>query len=332
MPGGRRLGLAAAAAIVLAIVVAVPFPSALGPGSRAVLSPRSPVVDGSAAPLATSPRAVVLAPPAPLPPENGAGVGTPPPAVIGWTPLENVGTAPDLSGQAMAYDPADGSVVAFGGESRSFFSPPPDGSNQTWMFDGTWSQLHPATSPSARSDAGLVWDPSDGYLVLFGGINVTDGVALNDTWAFENGNWIRLAPATAPAARFGFGFAWDPTLGGALLYGGCGSTGYFGTCSALVNGGTWSFLGGNWTEISSAASPPNGVGERLSLDPTTGSMVLVGAPDVDGISSTWAFGRAGWTGSNASAPPFEEFSAIAFDPGLDGLVAFVTPLNKAYAV
>ncbi len=41
----------------------------------------------------------------------------------------------------------------------------------TWTWDGTtWTELAPATSPSARADASMAYDPATAQLVLFGGV------------------------------------------------------------------------------------------------------------------------------------------------------------------
>ena len=79
----------------------------------------------------------------------------------------------------MAYDPGTGQLVLFGGN---------DGSGtvaDTWIWNGSdWTELSPATSPPARSDASMAYDPGTGQLVLFGG---NDGVGGFDgsTWAFS---------------------------------------------------------------------------------------------------------------------------------------------------
>ena len=40
----------------------------------------------------------------------------------------------------------------------------------TWTWDGsTWTQQHPATSPSARSGASMAYDAATGNAVMFGG-------------------------------------------------------------------------------------------------------------------------------------------------------------------
>ena len=70
-----------------------------------------------------------------------------------WTNLSStlgVAPAPTLY-QAMAFDPADNYTVLFGGLS---VTPVTHAINTTWAFaNGSWKQLQPAVSPSARRGA-----------------------------------------------------------------------------------------------------------------------------------------------------------------------------------
>jgi hypothetical protein len=77
----------------------------------------------------------------------------------------------------MAYDPATGDMVLFGGGSNSGLL------NDTWTWDGTtWTQQSPATSPPARYLASMAYDPATGDMVLFGGAG--NSGFLNDTWTY----------------------------------------------------------------------------------------------------------------------------------------------------
>src|SRR5437667_12879814 len=67
------------------------------------------------------------------------------------------------AGLAMAYDEVRGNAVIFGGGTAI----PPTVFNDTWVWDGTtWTQLFPATSPSARSSSALTYHAARGTAVL----------------------------------------------------------------------------------------------------------------------------------------------------------------------
>src|SRR5919204_2419983 len=68
------------------------------------------------------------------------------------------------------------------------FSVAPD--TATAQANSTWTQLSPATSPSARSYVAMTYDPVSGKIIMFGG---WDGRRhLNDTWAFDGTTWTHL--------------------------------------------------------------------------------------------------------------------------------------------
>ena len=79
----------------------------------------------------------------------------------------------------MAYDPATGNVVLFGGaDALQRFG-------DTWTWDGTtWTKQAPATSPPARYSASMAYDAATGNVVLFGG---QGGAFLGDTWTWGSG-------------------------------------------------------------------------------------------------------------------------------------------------
>jgi hypothetical protein len=159
-------------------------------------------------------------------------------------------------------------------------------------------------------------------VLLFGGIRATSGPALGETWEFRGGNWTNLTPSAAPSARYGFAFAWDPTIGAALLFGGCGSPAADGGCGPKPAVSTWSFVGGNWSSVVTDLTPAEGPGEQLAYDPSDQVLVLIGASASTTESTTWSFGSDGWNGGNASALPQENYSAVAYDPLLGGVVDF----------
>ncbi|MCI4322074.1 MAG: PQQ-binding-like beta-propeller repeat protein, partial [Thermoplasmata archaeon] len=83
---------------------------------------------------------------------------------------------PGSMNASMAYDAADRSVVQFGGCATDLCPSP-----ETWTWaGGMWTNATPeflnaSNSPSERLDAGMAYDASDGYVVLFGGYSAAGG-------------------------------------------------------------------------------------------------------------------------------------------------------------
>lgn len=112
-----------------------------------------------------------------------------------WTDAPVSGGPSARVDSSMVYDEALHSFVLFGGASVTGYSPPASPGDlgnvtvggalgDTWTWDGTtWTQLHPAASPTARFLAQMAYDTVHHQVVVFGGAfsDTADG---NDTWVF----------------------------------------------------------------------------------------------------------------------------------------------------
>ncbi len=118
-----------------------------------------------------------------------------------WHQLSPTNSPSARNGASMAYDPATGQLVLFGGVTTNSYL------NDTWTWNGSnWTQFAPATSPPARAYATMAYDSGTGQLVLFGGYN---GGNLGDTWTWNGLTWTQLNPATSPSGRYEASMAYD---------------------------------------------------------------------------------------------------------------------------
>ena len=144
-----------------------------------------------------------------------------------WSLLTPAGSPPARHSASLAYDPVSTNLILFAGCTIHQLQPcdisgVPATLGDTWSWNGTtWTQLTPATSPSARSGAAFATDTATdvNQAVLFGG-ETASGTALGDTWFWTGTNWVLQSLTPSPPARFAAGFAFDPALGGLLLFGG----------------------------------------------------------------------------------------------------------------
>jgi hypothetical protein len=122
--------------------------------------------------------------------------------------------SPPPSNPSIAYDPAHGNVVLFGGADSQGVD-----LNQTWTWNGeTWTQQSPLTSPSPRGLPSMAYDSSIGALVLFGG-SAGPPSALNDTWIWNGITWAQLQTTHTPVGRWAASMDFDPMIG-LVLFGG----------------------------------------------------------------------------------------------------------------
>ena len=82
----------------------------------------------------------------------------------------------------------------------------------------TWTKQHPATSPSARIGASMVYDAANGTVVLFGSTSRRP----DQTWTWDGSTWTRQSPASSPPAQAAASMAYDAATGTVVLFGGVG--------------------------------------------------------------------------------------------------------------
>ena len=129
------------------------------------------------------------------------------------------GTPPPLYEPAMAFDPASGQLLMFGGSGSRMYG-------DTWIWaSGSWHQLHPAHHPEDRRGAAMVYDPVSRRLILSGGTEFTAGdlgkplnsggknafVVFDDTWAWDGADWQELQ-RDPPKPLGSIGILPDPLL------------------------------------------------------------------------------------------------------------------------
>jgi hypothetical protein len=214
-----------------------------------------------------------------------------------WTQLHIPGPSARL-GEYMAYDYFDHYILLFGGgpyltlNSSLYYS-------DTWEFqNGTWTALPESIHPDARGLGGLTWDAADGYLLMYGGMSSQYDIH-EDTWTFVGGLWHNLSVASHPPPLLSPGLAYDPAAGYVLLYSGATPSPNLEFGDDLEQ--TWSYSGGQWTNLtgSIAGTPPDGrILFSMAYDPAQGYIVLYGGWNTtanDIFGDTWIFLDDSWT-------------------------------------
>jgi hypothetical protein len=236
-------------------------------------------------------------------------------AAADWSESSGPQFSPGVAQAAMAYDPAMGEIIEFGGD---YIAGSTVHINRgTYAFNGsTWSELSTATSPPARYAASMVYDAAIGKVVLFGGTNYTSD--LYDTWTFDGTNWVSLAlsPSASPPARYSASMVYDPATDDVVLFGGYSS-------SEL--GDTWIFNGTEWTQQILSPNPGDCDYGAMAYDPSIGEVVLFGCGSSG--TATWVYKSSGWAQlSPATNPGFGEPS-MDFDEASNQLVLVSSPYS-----
>ena len=238
-----------------------------------------------------------------------------------WTLQSPSNSPPARDAASLVFNPSIGQSILFGGIVSGVEQ------NDTWAYDSLedeWSQLAPQTPPPTRSGASMIFYPTTGQIILFGGSN--NGTPLNDTWAFDSVtlNWTQLTPVLSPTARFAASMAFDQSSGQIILFGGSNGT--------ILND-TWAYALGTWAQIIVTQPPPIRESACMSFDPSSGNIILFGG-DNDSITlnDTWAFetqlNPVRWTKLNPTTVPAGRSGASMIFDQSNGLTTLFGGINS----
>jgi hypothetical protein len=164
----------------------------------------------------------------------------------------------------------------------------------------------------------MTYDAADGWVLLFGGATHTK--AFGDTWIFSAGKWTRLAPAGAPAARYGGALAYSPLDHAAILFSGAQ------VGSGAVNlSDTWQFAHGTWTRVSPAFSPSSRTTAQVASGTASSPLVLFGGshyPFTTDLNDTWTYHASVWTRVVPHQPAARFGATMAYDEADHYVVLF----------
>jgi cysteine-rich repeat protein len=196
---------------------------------------------------------------------------------------------PPRRSAGMAYLPAAGAVVLFGGRD-------PDGAalGDTWTWDGTaFGAVASAESPPPRIDPAMTLDPVRGRIVLFGGLG--EAGPLDDTWVLDATGWTELAPPTVPAARSRAALAHDGASDRLVLFGGLEASGRLAD--------TWTFTNDTWSRLPALGDVPAFCGDlALVYHSVAGHLLLVHGQVEDADLEAYRLDGEVWT--RLVDPPF----------------------------
>jgi hypothetical protein len=250
-----------------------------------------------------------------------------------WAQQHPVTSPSPRNSSGMAYDPALGKLVLFGGLGNVIVG-------DTWLWDGTnWTRVSTAHSPSPREDPAMVYDAALGKIVLFGGQGVFDSNTatsyLADTWVFDGNDWTQVlgedqTGTTAPRRRSLAAAAYDSINQVVVLHGGQADTA--GSVS-VQRGDTWTFNGTSWTQVSvddptGQSAPSPRAGARMEYAPALGGLILFGGLTNQGAVSpyandTWKWNGTAWAQLHpTTSPDGRQLFGSAYDAVRQQIVLF----------
>jgi hypothetical protein len=225
---------------------------------------------------------------------------------------------------AMAYDSQSDRVILFGGMPGEAYR-----SDETWAYDydtDTWTNMNPATKPSARAGHAMAYDSESDRVILFGGMAVSY-ISNDETWAynFEANVWTFMSPTTEPSARHWHAMAYDSQSDRVILFGGG------------LSDETWAYNYNTdiWTNMNPSSRPDGRYSHRMAYDSQSDRVILFGgATQYESHNDdTWAYDYDAntWTNMNpASKPPARQGHAMAYDVLSDAVILAGGSIETGY--
>lgn len=220
----------------------------------------------------------------------------------------------------IAYDPGQHGVLLL-------YTDRLDANSYTWLLrHQVWTNLtvNRSTEPTPRGGEGMVYDASDGYVVLFGGAGSwagscasgTSAGICNDTWKFTHGIWQRVLAPHSPPPLYRFGMTYDARDGYVLLFGGAKGVG------PGISNQTWAYHHGNWTRMALGRTPPPLYDPALAFDGQDAKVVLFGGARaaLGDRNETWTYQGGQWTRLPPGAPLARDFADIVYSHSATGLI------------
>jgi hypothetical protein len=176
-------------------------------------------------------------------------------------------------------------------------------------------------TPSARTNARIVYDPVTTKTILFGGETEFDGGTklvydLGETWEWNGLSWIQRYPEFAPPGRSEFVMVYDSNRSQMVIFGGKNGLN-------LYLNDTWIYKNNHWLKLDPPSSPSARRFGAAAFDPVRDRIVLFGGsyttqdpkqftPTTTNLYDTWEFDGTTWTQRNASGPNLNN-PVVAYD-------------------
>ena len=240
-----------------------------------------------------------------------------------WQTVKPSTKPPARIGASMAWDPALGEVVMFGGETAT-------GDYNTalsdlWAFNGTnWSKV--ATTggpPAARSEAAMAYDTNNGQMVLYGGESpltaTKNSLSDPDTWTLTSSGgtstWTEvLATNGVTPALYGASMATDPGSGDPILFGGDVATSSCAVSCFDLQNGSYEWTGAGWTALPGGAPSPREFASMTAVGGSSPGLVLFGGLTAPGGTptlqpDTWTWVNGTWSNPKPKNHPPARYDA-----------------------
>lgn len=189
-----------------------------------------------------------------------------------WTELHPVAAPEARNSFGFCCDEANGVVVLYGGYTDAL----PD-MGDTWLYDysaNTWTEASPEVSPPALYGCEMIYDPSTGAVLLFGGHYYENDrdFFVRSVWEYDAAvnMWTERPTQSGPSERYWQNTAHNAEDGTVIIFGGRRLGSQYDA--------SWLYSQGDdsWTRLNVAHRPRSRFQSAFAYDPGHDAAVLFG--------------------------------------------------------
>ncbi len=203
---------------------------------------------------------------------------------------------------------------------------------ETYVYDPNTDMMEkvtPKVIPFGFMGSNMVYDSESDRFILFGGVDITDGRELYETWAYDlnTNTWTAMNPAQHPAGRNWSQMAYIPTIDRVLLF-----SGWSGDTAVLSEptGDTWlyDYNHDTWEQLRPPSVPARRHFASLVYMSSVDRVLLYGGQTREGgpfLSDLWTFDPTtlNWEELHPATDPGKRGEyCMAYDSKADKVVLF----------
>jgi hypothetical protein len=186
-----------------------------------------------------------------------------------WTEIKSPSAPSPRDNAGLVYDIESDRFILFGGAKLGDFC-----LKDTWSLDLStkiWTQMKSKPKASCLGTT-IVYNSKADRILVFGGQDFREGVARNETWAYDynTDTWTDLKPAVSPPGHIFASMAYDTKADRVIMWGG------WGTLTDEVCTWIYDYNTNTWEKRETDKSPGKRTFHTLTYDPKADRTMLYG--------------------------------------------------------
>ena len=188
------------------------------------------------------------------------------PVVASESTTESIDYPMARYGHRMAFLPESSEIFMFGGEFDYYLDILLENTWKYQISNNRWEMIPNVDGPSARMNPGMIYASQSNSILLFGGVDTSHYLRMNDMWEFNlyTEQWSQIETPSSPPSRSDMAIYYDETAGKVYIFGG-----YSASDTKLADMWEYDVLNSSWTELNVSSGPSARYGHHMVYNSIT---------------------------------------------------------------